>query len=153
MAVVDRTLIMHPRLRASVLAHQARSHYIPPKPATPSDYHERPSPGRVVVSEAGKVPARGLVTLVSEVTGIPIMEMKSRSRRQPLVRARHIAAWLMRVFTDLSWSQIAQRLGGRDHTCPLRGVERIDRLIASKGLKIPEEPHAMAALIWEAWAR
>lgn len=59
-------------------------------------------------------------------------EILGQSRKAPLVRARHIAAHLLKVELRLPYEQIGDLLGGRDHTTIMHGVEKIESLIAKE---------------------
>lgn len=69
-----------------------------------------------------------IIRLVVKHTGVTRAELASDRRRASLVRVRQIACWLMRHHTKLSFPQIGERLGGRDHTTVLHAVRRIDDL-------------------------
>ena len=53
-----------------------------------------------------------------------LVEIKSKSRRQPLVRARHLSMAILRDLTDLSLPEIGT-LFGRNHTSVLHATRRI----------------------------
>lgn len=66
------------------------------------------------------------------------------SRRQPLVVARQHAAWLLKKLRpDVSTTQIAQRLGYKDHSTVLHGIKRFERTKASF---IPEIERSLEVL-------
>lgn len=67
---------------------------------------------------------RQIVEEVQLKYGITPLEMKSRYRDRRLVMARHEAFYRMRHETTLSLPQIAQRMGGFDHTSVLHGIKR-----------------------------
>ncbi len=52
-------------------------------------------------------------------------EIKGKSRRRPLVGARQVAMYVMRMLTDLSYPAIAREFGGRDHTTVIHAVDKI----------------------------
>ena len=64
--------------------------------------------------------------------GFSTDDLKSRSRRRPLVTARQIGMYVMRQLTDLSYPGIAREFGGRDHTTVIHAVEKIDSLMAER---------------------
>lgn len=53
-----------------------------------------------------------------------------------LVRARHLAAWLMRQHAGMSFPAIGAALGGRDHTSAMHGI--------AKAAAMPDEVRAEA---------
>lgn len=69
-----------------------------------------------------------IIERVSEMSGIPVVDITGPSRFREHVDARHYAIWL--AYTRGRWSlpQIGRAFGGRDHTTVLNGVRRIQRL-------------------------
>jgi chromosomal replication initiator protein len=57
-------------------------------------------------------------------------EIKGDRRFAGLTLARHKAMWFCRKLTQLSFPQIAQRFGGRDHTTIIAACKRIEKLRA-----------------------
>lgn len=55
-------------------------------------------------------------------------ELLTRDKRQPIAQQRHVAMWLCRNDTDLSYPSIGAAFG-RDHSTIISGVRRIDRLL------------------------
>ena len=51
-----------------------------------------------------------------------------RSRRHGIVRPRQIAMWLCRTCIGCSYSKIARRFGGFDHTTVIAAVRRVEIL-------------------------
>jgi chromosomal replication initiator protein len=76
-----------------------------------------------------RITCETVLTAVSERTGISIFEIKSDKRTRNIVRARHIVMYLTRELTDLSLPKIGERLGGRDHTTVLHGVDKVTRVM------------------------
>lgn len=58
-------------------------------------------------------------------------EIKSPSRIQPLVRARHDAMFVAKIITNRSLPEIGRRFGNRDHTTVLNAIKKTERRIAS----------------------
>jgi len=52
-----------------------------------------------------------------------------KSRKAELVRARHIAMYLLREEMGLTLQNVAQLMGGRDHTTVMHAVEKMEREI------------------------
>jgi Bacterial dnaA protein helix-turn-helix len=68
---------------------------------------------------------------VAESTGFTVQELKGRSRRAPVVAARHFAIWRIRKeCPHMSFPQIAKLMGGRDHTSCLHAFHRMEKLRA-----------------------
>ena len=60
---------------------------------------------------------------------LTLAEFLADRRTDDVVRARHIAMYLTKKLTALSFPQIGNRLGDRDHTTVLFGVRKMERLI------------------------
>jgi len=73
---------------------------------------------------------------VSELTGIPVPLMVSRSRKQEVVHARYLAIYLSHTITKDTYSTIGTQFGGRDHSTVLYAIQSISkRLKLDPGLK------------------
>jgi len=64
---------------------------------------------------------------VCEYFGLSLVELNGASREKKYCEPRHIAQYLCRQMTDLSFPDIAQRFGGRDHTSIIHACRRIKR--------------------------
>jgi chromosomal replication initiator protein len=62
---------------------------------------------------------------VADHYGIPEEAMKVRKRTSSLAFPRQIAMFLSRDLTNLSYSEIGTRFGGRDHTTVMHACEKI----------------------------
>ncbi len=56
------------------------------------------------------------------------VDMDSTSRQRELVLPRQITMYLCRKHTELSYSQIAQLLGNKNHTTAMSNVRKIERI-------------------------
>ena len=68
----------------------------------------------------------------STMFGISIDDITGTSRRRQLVTARHIAMYVMRDLTDLSFPAIASEFGDRDHTTVIHAVNKIKQLMSER---------------------
>ncbi|MGH9210587.1 MAG: chromosomal replication initiator protein DnaA [Acidimicrobiales bacterium] len=66
----------------------------------------------------------------AELFGFTVDEIISKHRQRPLVTARQIGMYVMRELTELSYPNIAQVFGGRDHTTVMHAVEKIGALMS-----------------------
>lgn len=69
--------------------------------------------------------------IVSEWSGVSIVDMESERRTLSVVRPRQIAVYLSKKFTLKSLPAIGRAFGGRDHTTCLSACRRIDLLRGS----------------------
>ena len=61
-------------------------------------------------------------------------QIKGPKRSAYLVRARHVAMFLLKKEVGLSLVEIGNMLGGRDHTTIMHGVEKIEKLALNSAL-------------------
>lgn len=66
--------------------------------------------------------AADILNTVIRVTHVRKVDLISSTRQDSYVRARHIAMYLLRNLTPLSYPQIGRLLGGRHHTTVMHGV-------------------------------
>lgn len=59
-------------------------------------------------------------------------QIKGVKRDASLVRARQVAMYILRSKLNLSFVEIGNILGGRDHTTIMHGVEKIERLLSKE---------------------
>lgn len=67
-----------------------------------------------------------ITSATAKMFGLKASELRSSSRRQAIVRARGVAIFLARAATPLSFEQIGQYLGGRDHTTVLHAFRKTE---------------------------
>ena len=72
--------------------------------------------------------ARSIARIVSDTCYVPLVELMGPGRRPRLVRIRHIAMYLARKHTQLSYPQLGQ-LFRRDHSSIQHACRRIKELI------------------------
>lgn len=75
---------------------------------------------------------RQIIREVCEKHGITYIELCSKRRARTLVMARHEACYRLRNETTMSYPQIGQRIGGRDHTTALSSIKRYERMLAGE---------------------
>lgn len=66
---------------------------------------------------------------VCNYTHVGIADLKGRSRKRTLARARQIAMYLCKKLTGLSYPHLGEKFGGRDHTTVLAAHRRIKELM------------------------
>ena len=83
----------------------------------------------VQLQKSAPLTAEGIITTVSQYYEIPVSDLTSSSRRQPLARQRQIAMYVCREHTGLSLPRIGAAFGGRDHTTVMHAVDKIKALL------------------------
>ncbi len=66
-----------------------------------------------------------IVRSVADFYGISSNDLLKRSRKKEIVRPRQIAMFLLREEIKLSFPEIGQKLGGRDHSTVIHAYEKI----------------------------
>src|SRR3989344_3561283 len=64
---------------------------------------------------------------VADFYNISSADLVKRSRKKEVVRPRQVAMFLLREETKLSFPEIGQKLGGRDHSTVIHACEKIKR--------------------------
>ena len=72
-----------------------------------------------------------ILAVVARYFSLTQAALRSPARRKSLVYARGIAVHLARSLTDLSYSQIGQSLGRRDHTTIMHANQSIEKQLAT----------------------
>ena len=68
---------------------------------------------------------------VSRFYDIPVADIVGSKRGQNIVTARQVSIYLVRTLTKLSFPEIGQKVGGKDHTTMMYAFNKIDELIKS----------------------
>ena len=77
--------------------------------------------------EAGDITADAVVVATAQILEVPLRVVLSETRTRRIVRARWVAAKVLRDGLMLSLPQIADALGKRDHTTILHGLREIEK--------------------------
>jgi len=106
-------------------------------------------PTDIPYGESWSPAVRKIVEMVSKVSGVPVHELKGKSKVAPLVDARQVIMFLAYRFTDRSLPVIGKELGGRDHTTAMHGERKIERIIRERKMPGPVEntPEAWAPIL------
>ena len=70
-----------------------------------------------------------VIRAICEHFAVQPKELKGKRRPARIAQPRQLAMYLMRVESDLSFAEIGNELGGRDHTTVMHGVKKIEKLI------------------------
>lgn len=66
-----------------------------------------------------------IMNAVADFYQLSVEELKSKRRTKEIVLPRQVAMYLCRELTDLSFPQIGELFGGRDHSTVLHGYDKI----------------------------
>ncbi len=77
-----------------------------------------------------------IIHAVSDAFDVSIEDLLAKKRDRKTALARHVAMYLMRTESGLSFSEIGRELGGRNHATVLHGIKKItDDLTANARLE------------------
>ena len=71
---------------------------------------------------------------VAEAYGVSLQDLKLKRRNKNIVLPRQIAMYLSRELTDLSFPEIGDYFGGKDHTTVLHSYNKIKEEVRSDGV-------------------
>jgi chromosomal replication initiator protein len=74
-----------------------------------------------------KTSPQTILKTVAEFYSIALADLTKRSRKKEVVKPRQIAMYLLREEIKLSFPDIGQKLGGRDHSTVIHACEKIKR--------------------------
>lgn len=91
-------------------------------------------PNHDPVSLQKHVTMRQIITVLARYFSVTQQQLRGHSRRRSIVHARGVAVYLARMLTDLSYAQIGQHLGKRDHTTTMHAYRKLQQLLATDSL-------------------
>jgi chromosomal replication initiator protein len=66
---------------------------------------------------------------VSEYYGIPLEDLKAKTRKKEIVTARQVAMYFCKEFTNHSLKSIGYHFGGRDHSTVIHAVQTVNDIM------------------------
>ena len=86
--------------------------------------------------DPGNIPTDVLVEKILTVTakyyGVRVEDIKSKSKTDNIAYARHIAVYIIKKLTDLSYKAIGSFIGGRDHSTVISSFNKAEHYISTK---------------------
>lgn len=73
----------------------------------------------------GRINPRDIISAVSKELNIKMKDIREDSRKKNIALARHIAMYLLKSLTNLTYEEIAALTGKKDHTTVMHGVQKI----------------------------
>lgn len=74
-----------------------------------------------------QITVAGIIDIVSDFYDVPVNDILSERRTQTVVWPRQMGMYLAKRHTTLSYPNIAQRFGGRDHTTAMHAVRKVEK--------------------------
>jgi chromosomal replication initiator protein len=78
-----------------------------------------------------KITPQRILSQVAKISGFKINDIVGVSRKAPLVKARHIAMYLLRNDLELPLMKVGEIFSNRDHTTVMHATEKIERLFTT----------------------
>ena len=78
------------------------------------------------VNTPSQIEVGDVLIAVAKHMGVTRRDMASKSRKQPIVSARHMAMYLLRKHFNLGYTEIGDAFGGRDHTTVLHALRQAE---------------------------
>ena len=85
-----------------------------------------PTPHPVQTDSLSAMTDLALLRSVSELTNIPVPDIRSKSRKRPIVYARALSIWALVTLLDRSYGAAARAVGLRDHSSAIHHTTRIE---------------------------
>lgn len=79
--------------------------------------------------EAPPITLRQIVRTVAEFYGVSVLDVVSARRDAKVMRPRQVTYYLCKKLTTRGFPAIGRAIGRRDHTTPMSGVKKMERLI------------------------
>lgn len=86
-----------------------------------------------------RAPIAEVQATVARVFRVSVQDLASDRRAKDIVRPRHVAMYLAKLFTTNSLPAIARAFGGRHHTSVVHAVKKLAPLAAAVGSMLPPE--------------
>jgi hypothetical protein len=93
------------------------------------------------------VPCREIIRATAVYYNVTSADIRSHRRTANVVFPRQVAMYLCRMLTLRSLPDIGRRIGGRDHTTVLHGVNKIDALIKNGDSGLIESVEAIKKML------
>lgn len=84
-----------------------------------------------------------ILNTVSAYYGVEVIHIISARRTADIMRPRHVAAYLARENTTLSYPHIGRLMGGRDHSTILVACRKIARLLSEGDEQLASDLRAL----------
>ncbi|HAU98806.1 MAG: Chromosomal replication initiator protein DnaA [Microgenomates group bacterium GW2011_GWF2_45_18] len=119
------SVIESTRKLEGALAKLHSEHMLFKKPITLSLIEEIVGTSQSVSYSKQKVHPQDVIRAVAEQFHITTKSLKGPARSKELVRARHIAMFLLREESEITLQDIGEMFNGRDHTSVMHAVEKV----------------------------
>ena len=96
--------------------------------------------GQILSHQNTQATADDIIEAVCNVCAVRMSDIKGKSRHKKIVRPRHIAMYMVRSITNLSFPEIAKIFGDRDQSTIQHGVKKIQQ-------SLPKDPNLQSTLL------
>lgn len=88
--------------------------------------------GKAEEEKRGHLHAEDIVRYVCDFYNVKSTQIKGPKREASLVRARQVLMYLLKKELRMTYVEIGNVIGGRDHTTVIHGVEKMEHLVDNK---------------------
>lgn len=88
--------------------------------------------GAIREERRGQIHVEDVINGICQFYQLKPTQLKGPKRDASLVRARQVAMYLLKTELGLTYAEIGNLLGGRDHTTVMHGVEKMGGLVQNK---------------------
>ena len=97
--------------------------------------------GQILSHQHTQASADDIIEAVCNVCAVRVSDIKGKSRQKKFVRPRHIAMYMVRSITSMSFPEIARIFGGRDQSTIQHGVKKIQNAL-------PKDPNLQSTILF-----
>lgn len=81
---------------------------------------------RINANLGGNVSIETIQKVVSDYYGIPVSDIKSKKQNKKVMIPRHVAIYISRKLTEMSFTEIGSEFGGKDHSTIMSSCRKIE---------------------------
>lgn len=93
------------------------------------------------------IDARTIMQVVSVSTKVDVSDMKSGNREKRAVKARQLAAWLMRRHTTMTLHEIADAIALKGRTSALNAINQVSARILEGDKEVQQRTRVLTATL------
>ena len=82
-----------------------------------------------IMSRSEDLEPNQILTVISEHYRVPIEEILGTRRSRPIAQARQMTMYMLRTELEISFPQVGNLIGGRDHSTVMYACDKIRRLV------------------------
>jgi len=93
----------------------------------------------VVLKKEKNIKPSQVIAITSGFFKIDPIQVKSKKRQRAIVQTRQVAMYLLKEINQLTFAQIGELFGGRDHTTAMHSIEKIQNELDNKNFRLKRD--------------